>query len=812
MTVNSATSTASYLGNGATQLFPVPFYFLVDTDLKVSRKLAGTNTSTVLTLNSDYTLSGSGNQLGGSLSMLVAPASNDQLFIERNVAPVQQTAYPENNKFPSASHEKALDRLTMLIQQALSKLTFGLFRDPLGSTYDLAAGTLINSGTATNANDVPSLVQVQGLIVAGAAPSLVGPNGSALVGFLQAGTGAVARTVQDKNRDVFHAKDFGVLADGVTNDRVALLAAMNAASAAKAVLHLPAGTIMVDSIDLPANIALIGETRGRTVIKRTASATQNYIIGAGSRNGVSLENITVDGNRAANTNPAHNILLQGCNEYFLSNVTSKNAKGNGTYGCGIAIVGGTDGANNTFSSIQSCKFTDNDVYGAYVSVTDRFLFNACEFVRNTFDGLSIANGVPPAAPTEKYWAVTNCRMSFNTGSGMGVTGFGNELHNYTSYANVISGNVVHNNTKYGLTYQSSSCSITGNTIVQNGDSDFNGGVLLNAQYVAFTGNTVCDNTQYGIDAGGCLACTIGGNVIRDNVGPSGGGCGINLGASTYTNVTGNTLIGNGGASGGGNIFLHGIDGGTIPVFETLGGQCTISNNLIYLQNNNQYGIAVDKGDVRGVTVRGNSVYGGVSQRAYSYQSRFLVGQGNLHYPDSTAPFPAVSYAPSLIIPDDGTDIIDISGTGTVSEILTQSQSDFKNKVRAVYIIAGGSGYTSAPAVSFSGGGGSGAAGTAYVVNGAVRAVVITNPGAGYTSAPSMTLTGGGGSGANWTVLTECPNNYGRTIRLHANTAGLAVSSTNNIRLSGGASWTSNAQNMLTLVGLYSGAWYEQSRS
>jgi hypothetical protein len=76
----------------------------------------------------------------------------------------------------------------------------------------------------------------------------------------------------------------------------------------------------------------------------------------------------------------------------------------------------------------------------------------------------------------------------------------------------------------------------------------------------------------------------------------------------------------------------------------------------------------------------------------------------------------------------------------------------------------------------------------------------------------MTLTGGGGSGANWTVLTECPNNYGRTIRLHANTAGLAVSSTNNIRLSGGASWTSNAQNMLTLVGLYSGAWYEQSRS
>ncbi|QPQ55602.1 right-handed parallel beta-helix repeat-containing protein [Allosphingosinicella flava] len=38
---------------------------------------------------------------------------------------------------------------------------------------------------------------------------LAGPNGAAAVGFLQAGTGAVLRTVQDKEREIVAAKDFG---------------------------------------------------------------------------------------------------------------------------------------------------------------------------------------------------------------------------------------------------------------------------------------------------------------------------------------------------------------------------------------------------------------------------------------------------------------------------------------------------------------------------------------------------------------------------------------------------------------------------
>lgn len=64
-------------------------------------------------------------------------------------------------------------------------------------------------------------------------------------------------------------------------------------------------------------------------------------------------------------------------------------------------------------------------------------------------------------------------------------------------------------------------------------------------------------------------------------------------------------------------------------------------------------------------------------------------------------------------------------------------------VDTVTIGAGGTGYTTAPTVAFTGGGGTGATGTATVSGGAVTGVTITNPGSGYTSPPTIAFTGAG---------------------------------------------------------------------
>ncbi|CAN5950538.1 unnamed protein product [Sphagnum jensenii] len=64
----------------------------------------------------------------------------------------------------------------------------------------------------------------------------------------------------------------------------------------------------------------------------------------------------------------------------------------------------------------------------------------------------------------------------------------------------------------------------------------------------------------------------------------------------------------------------------------------------------------------------------------------------------------------------------------------------------------GTGYTSAPTVTISGGGGSGATATCAVYAGGVYGVYVTNGGTGYTSTPTVTFSGGGGSGATATAI------------------------------------------------------------
>ncbi len=75
------------------------------------------------------------------------------------------------------------------------------------------------------------------------------------------------------------------------------------------------------------------------------------------------------------------------------------------------------------------------------------------------------------------------------------------------------------------------------------------------------------------------------------------------------------------------------------------------------------------------------------------------------------------------------------------------------KIAHISIDNEGTGYTSAPTITISGGGGSNATATATVSGGKITAVTITNGGLGYNFHPTVTVSGGGGSNA---VLTAYP--------------------------------------------------------
>lgn len=117
MTVSSSTSKVTYSGNGSTTVFPYTFKILDQDEILVQLKNTSTGAITDQTITTHYTVSGVGSASGGNVTMLTAPASGYTLVITRDMSFTQETDYTEYDTFPAETHETALDRLTMQVQQ-----------------------------------------------------------------------------------------------------------------------------------------------------------------------------------------------------------------------------------------------------------------------------------------------------------------------------------------------------------------------------------------------------------------------------------------------------------------------------------------------------------------------------------------------------------------------------------------------------------------------------------------------------------------------------------------------------------------------
>lgn len=152
MTVTNTTKESSlYSGNGSTTTFATGFKFDDNSHVKVIlRSSAGVET--VQTITTHYTVTGAGTQGGGTVTMLVAPASGEKLKIIRNVSFDQQTDYIEGGKFPAASHESALDKLTMLVQQVDAKLNRTPMLPTSSANYSTSTGVVFPDGGSSAIN------------------------------------------------------------------------------------------------------------------------------------------------------------------------------------------------------------------------------------------------------------------------------------------------------------------------------------------------------------------------------------------------------------------------------------------------------------------------------------------------------------------------------------------------------------------------------------------------------------------------------------------------------------------------------------
>lgn len=218
MTISNTSRTAGpFIGNGVTQSFP--FYFKVFSrgDVLVATTVTATGVETILTLDTDYsvTLNSDQNSNPGGLITTTAPVPvGSTLAATSNVPIVQALDLTNNGGFYPRVINDALDKIVVNVQQLAARVGLGA----------------LNVGAAAQIASVLSFTS-----------QLAASAGSSLMGFIQAGVGGVIRTVQDKLRERVSVKDFGATGDGVTDDTAAIQAAIDYLKPTGGVVLFPPG-------------------------------------------------------------------------------------------------------------------------------------------------------------------------------------------------------------------------------------------------------------------------------------------------------------------------------------------------------------------------------------------------------------------------------------------------------------------------------------------------------------------------------------------------------------------------------------------
>jgi len=247
-----------------------------------------------------------------------------------------------------------------------------------------------------------SLVTYSATTVEAQLDAVSAAGGSSLVGFQQAGAGAVVRTAQDKMRELVSVKDFGAVGDGVADDTAALANAIAWATSGtrKRTLFFPAGvyvtTTMLD-VNKPTAV-LVGEGRYNSVIKFTGSGVAVSFTDANPNNGAftfggGIEDICIEGN----ANATSLLYVDYVNHFCAKNVNLREA--NTVSGVGLHILGTVLGYfENVYCSTNAQLMASRPQNGI---VVDRSTTTLSRATANTFihcvvegmtgDGIQLVN-------------------------------------------------------------------------------------------------------------------------------------------------------------------------------------------------------------------------------------------------------------------------------------------------------------------------------------------------------------------------------------------------------------------------------------
>lgn len=169
--------------------------------------------------------------------------------------------------------------------------------------------------------------------------------------------GAVTYPVCEKLAQTVSVKDFGAVGDGITDDRPAIQAAIDAMAAqGGGTVNIPAGTYRLATGDVfyalsllnKNNVAIVGDGPTNTILKVANGVSRGVIAYTGCV-GVMLSNLTVDSN--ASNHPivqgVHGLRLDNCDDVYFQQVIVRD-----TMSYGIGFQGNNDYKRVFLENIQ----------------------------------------------------------------------------------------------------------------------------------------------------------------------------------------------------------------------------------------------------------------------------------------------------------------------------------------------------------------------------------------------------------------------------------------------------------------------------
>lgn len=286
MTLGMTPPLIEYAEDGSTTVHAIPFQFRGPAEILVSRRNPP-GPAVILTLGSDYTVTGGGGGTG-SITKPGGGTAGATLRIERVTSRAQPTAFVAHGSFPAADVEISLDRLAAVNEEqdsAIADVAARAIRVPVGETVAALPLAAARKGKFLGFDSLTgflSLLTYQGLA------NLIAP----LLNYSFQG-------VPGPGSDLATHLDSYLDASG--DDTSAFATAILAAQAGTGVLKVSKGNYSVSQIVLPGGVRLVGAGKGLTLIQqRTGQPVGTPIVDiTGSRGGIS--GVTLVGNIATDT-------------------------------------------------------------------------------------------------------------------------------------------------------------------------------------------------------------------------------------------------------------------------------------------------------------------------------------------------------------------------------------------------------------------------------------------------------------------------------------------------------------------------------